>query len=296
MDLYLDFAGKNLLFSISIALVSFVLGWLLYSGYVLRKIDLKHALFEKDNVAAWIEFIGAFIFPTLYLSAQAVQGSASDKISLDLIICIGYAVLFILIFTVLRVLSGALVNSMSPVDVNGKIKLNSEIYNQKNIAAALFSVSLSIIFVVIISILDISSFDNFITSILKMSVVLIFTLLAIIVYCMILRHKTSLFKEIFIDNNPAAGFSFAGFIFGVGLLLNNLVKVQAEFDFLELIFLSGLSLIILGIVSIVLKWVFTKVIKVDIWKEVYEQNSIGAAIGQVALYIGIANIIVNYIK
>jgi hypothetical protein len=296
MNLYLDFASKNLLFSISIALVSFVLGWLLYSGYVLKKIDLKHALFEKDNVAAWIEFIGAFIFPTLYLSAQAVQGSASDKISLDLIICIGYAVLFILIFTVLRLLSGALVNSMSPPDVNGKIKLNNEIYNEKNIAAALFSVSLSIIFVIIIAILDISSFDNFITSILKMSVVLIFTLLAIIGYCMILRHKTSLFKEIFLDNNPAAGFSFAGFVFGVGLLLNNLVRLQAEFDFFELIILSGLSLIILGIVSIVLKWVFAKVIKVDIWKEVYEQNSFGAAIGQVALYIGIANIIVNYIK
>lgn len=293
---FLSFAGQNLLFSTSITLVSFVLGWMLYSSLVLKKISLKQALFEKDNLAAWIEFIGAFIFPTLYLSAQAVQGSASDNLFTDFIICIGFAVLFILIFTALRLLSGSLVSSMSPVDKNGRIALNDEVYNQKNTAASLFSVALSIIFVVNITILDISSFDNFITSILKMSNIIIFTLISIVLYCLVLRRKSSLFKEIFVDNNPAAGFNFAGFIFAVELLLSGFVGLQKEFDLTELVLLSGIGLIILGVLSFILKWVFAKVIKVDLWKEVYEQDSFGAAIGQVALYIGIANIIINYIK
>ena len=296
LNLYLNFAGKNFIFSISIMIISFILGWLLYNGVILRKICLKHALFEKDNVAAWIEFIGAFIFPTLYLAAQAVQGSASENVWVDLLICMGYAAGYVVVLTGLRLLSGIIVKMTSAADAHGKINLNVEIYTQKNIAAALFSVALSIIFVVIITIIDISSVDNFITSLLKISEILIFTLVGIIAYCLILRRKTSLFKEIFIDNNPAAGFSFAGFVFAMEILLSNLVLLQKEFDILELAVLSFLSMLILGLLSMMIKWLFAKIIKVDLWREVYEQNSFGAAIGQVALYVGIANVIINFIR
>ena len=39
----------------------------------------------------------------------------------------------------------------------------------------------------------------------------------------------------------------------------------------------------------------SRLVKVDIWKEIYEQDNVGAAIGQMALYVGIAAIIVNFI-
>lgn len=296
MEAVLSFAGKNLLFSISIILISFVVGWFLYSIVIVRKINLKAALFDKDNLAAWIEFIGAFIFPTLYLSAKAVEGSASDNFSVDLAICLALAVLYIGIFTLLRLVSGILVSFLSPKDTQGKIRLNEEIFAQKNSAAALFSVALSIIFSGMITFLDISSLDNFFISLFQMGDILIFSLVAVIVYSMILRRKTSLFSEIFVDNNIAEGFRFAGFVLAVAVILYNLVNLQQEFDFIELALLSGVGLMILGVVAIAMKWVFTKLIKVDLRKEVYEQNNLGAAMGQVALYVGIANVIIHFIK
>ncbi|MCX7921049.1 MAG: DUF350 domain-containing protein [Clostridia bacterium] len=292
---YLNFLTKNFMFSTVIILVSFTLGWILYNHVILRKICLKDALFEKDNLAAWIEFIGAFIFPTLYLAAKALEGSASANLMIDLAICTGYVIAYIFIFTVLRMLSGTIVRYICPEDKDGKVCFNNEIYTQKNIASALFSVALSTIFVSIIRFLDIMP-DYIIVSVLRMSVVTIFTLIAFIGYTVVLRRKTSLFKEIFIDNNIAAGVSFLGFMFAVQTILDNLIELQKEFNFFELIAYSSMGLVLFGILSVLFKWLFTKVIRVDVWHEVYEQDNVGAAIGQVALYIGIANVIVHFIK
>jgi uncharacterized membrane protein YjfL (UPF0719 family) len=292
----LKFIGKNSMFTASVVLVSFVLGWLLYRYVILRKINLRDSLFEKDNVAAWFEFIGAFIFPTLYLAANAIIGSNSSDIFIDMLICLAYAVIYILIFTILRLLTGAFVNSIKLSDDGGKISLNKEIYVQKNVSASLFSVAFSLIFVSLIKFLDFTSTDDLVTSLLRMSSILVFTLLAFAGYCLILRKKTSLISEIFIDNNIAAGTGFLGFIFAVELMLDNAIQVQIDFNFTDLIILSAVGLVLLGVFSILFKWLFSKIVKVNFWKEIYEQNSIGAAIGQCALYIGIANIIVSFMK
>ncbi len=292
---YLSFLGNSLLFNISIVLIGFVLGWIMYSRIILRKINLRDALFEKDNVAAWIEFFGAFIFPTLYLSAKLIEGAADTNIFMDLAICIGYEVGFIIIFTVLRLFSNMAIRQISPPDAEGKINLNNEIYKQKNIAAALFSIALSTMFLNLIRFFDVMP-ENISTSLLTMSSVLIYTLISIIVFSIILRSKTTLFKEIFIDNNPAAGIVFTGFILAVETILANLIELQPEFDFIDMMVFPALALFIFGIMSVIFKWLFAKMVKADVWSEVYEQNSIGAAIGQVALYMGIANIIIHFVK
>lgn len=292
---FLKFLMNNFLFSFTIIIISFIFGYVLYNYVVLRKINLRDALFEKDNLAAWVEFIGAFIFPTLYLSATAIEGSLSDNIFIDLSICVAYLITYILMFTLLRMLSGVIVASLAHEDQDGKISLNNEIFKQKNIAASLFSIFLSIIFVSVIRFLDIMP-DYAVVSLLKASDVLVFTLVSFLIYCLLLRTKTTLFKEIFIDNNVAAGVGLVGFIFAVETILSNAVLLQKEFDFLELAAFSLISLILLGILSVLFKIIFSKLIKVDIWSEVYEQNNIGAAIGQAALYIGIANVIVHFLK
>jgi uncharacterized membrane protein YjfL (UPF0719 family) len=212
-----------------------------------------------------------------------------------LLYCVAYGVVYILIFTVLRLLSGTIVKSLGQSDEHGKVSLNDEIYNQHNTSASLFSVSLSIIFVSFVRFIDIMP-GYFMTSVFRMLNVLVFTLVAVIIYCLLLRRRTSLFKEIFIDNNPAAGVSLAGFVFAIEILLTNAVALQVEFNLPELIITSLIWFVLFGVLSLVFKWGFTKLIKVDIWKEVYEQNSIGAAIGQCALYIGIANVIIHFIK
>ncbi|MDP4093263.1 MAG: DUF350 domain-containing protein [Bacillota bacterium] len=288
------FIMDDSMFTFAVVLVSFVLGWGLYRYVVLRSINLKDSLFEKDNAAAWFEFIGAFIFPTLYLAAKAIEDSASDNIFCDLLYCLLYAVIYIVIFTILRLLTGAFVKSVKLTDEGGKVSLNNEIYVQKNISAALYSITFSLIFVSIIKFLDFSS--DFTTSLLKLSSILVFTLVAFIAYCLIIRKKTSLMKEIFIDNNIAAGADFLGYIFAVELMLGSAVSLQVDFNFPELLTVSAISLALFGIFTVVFKIIFSLIVKVKLWKEVYEQNNLGAAIGQCALYIGIANIIISFMK
>lgn len=292
---YLMLLVKDFLFSFSIIAISFVMGWMLYNRIVLQNICLKDSLFEKDNLAAWVEFIGAFVFPNLFLAAKALQGSANENLFKDLLICIAYAAGYILLFTVLRLFSGAIVKLLAEDDEHGKVSLNSEVYIQKNISAALFSVVLAIVFVSMVRFLDVMP-GYLVSSTLIMLNILVFSLLAFICYTMVLRQKTTLFKEIFIDNNTAAGVSLLGFVFAVEVILTNIVSLQVEFELIELAITSLLLLALFGILSALFKAGLTRLIKVDIWKEVYEQNSIGAAIGQCALYIGIANVIVHFLK
>jgi hypothetical protein len=291
---FLVFMGNNFLYSFVIIIVSFVLGWLLYNHIVIRGICLKDALFEKDNLAAWVEFIGAFVLPVLYLAAKSIEGSVDENILTDLGTCTLYLIAYILILTCLRLLSNLIVGYMADSDKEGRIRLNNEIYGQKNIAAALFSTALSVAFVNLIRFIDVMP-EFFYASLLKASSILIFTLLALIAYSLILKHKTSLFKEIFVDNNIAAGVALLGYVFAVEMILSNAVLLQREFNFPELLLFSLVSMVLFGVLSILFKWLFAKLVRVDIGKEVYEQDNVGAAIGQVALYIGIANVIVHFL-
>src|SRR4051812_48011375 len=95
LNAVLSLIKNDSLFSFTIVLVSFIMGWLLYNNFILRKICLRDSLFEKDNLASWIEFIGAFIFPTLYLAAKAIEGSYSEDMWLDLGVCLAYLVSYI---------------------------------------------------------------------------------------------------------------------------------------------------------------------------------------------------------
>lgn len=294
LDRYLSFLGNSLVFNVSAIFIGFILGWVMYSKIVLRKINLKDALFEKDNLAAWIEFLGAFIFPALYLTAKQIEGAADDNIFIDLAICIAYEVGFLVVFTLLRLSSNVIIRQISPPDAEGKINLNNEIYQQKNKAAALFSIALSIMFVSILRFLDVMP-ENITNSLLTVSAIVLYTLLAILVFSIIIRKKTTLFKEIFVDNNVAAGMVFAGFLFAVETIIVNLIDSQPEFDFIDIMVFPALGLLVFGILAVAIKWLFAKIVKADVWDEVYEQNNVGAAIGQVALYVGIANIIIHFI-
>lgn len=292
---YLEMFGENLLFSFMILAIGFILGWILYDKLILKGINLKEALFDKDNLAAWIEFIGAFVLPVLFLSAKALEGSANENIWLDLLISVGYAVGYTLLFTVLRLCSGSLVKMLGQRDERGTIKLNSEIYVQKNTSAALFSVALSTIFAGAISFLDVGE-GYFTAALLRALSVLVFVLIGMVAYSLVLRRRSSLFNEVFVDNNPAAGVAFAGFIFAIVMLLSNAVALQLEFNLAELVITCALWLLLFGILTTLFKKIMTSLIKVDIRKEVYEQDNVGAALGQCALYIGLAMAIINFIK
>ncbi|HEX2925086.1 MAG TPA: DUF350 domain-containing protein [Ruminiclostridium sp.] len=295
---YFSFFLKDLSFSFVILTVGFILGWVIYNKIVLSDVSLKDALFTKDNFAAWIEFIGAFVFPVLYLSASAIKGAASDNVFIDLAVCTGYTVFYIVILTVLRLVSKAVVNLINAEDGHGKVCLNKEICEQKNIGAALFSVSLSVIFVSFIKYIDFIDIINGAgsTILLKALMFVVFVLLAIVCYIIVLRRKTTLFKEIFIDNNAAAGIGFLGFIFAVQAIISGIMDAYTtDFDLVTVALVIAVCLVIYGVLSVLFKKIFTGIVKVDVWNEIYEQNNVGAAVGQAALYIGIALIIVNFV-
>ena len=296
---YLVFFLKDLSFSFVIMTVGFVLGWLIYNHIVLKDVCLRDALFEKDNVAAWIEFIGAFVFPVLFLAGEGIKGSASDNVFVDLAVCTGYTIFYIAILTLLRLLSKYIVSAMNESDSNGKICLNKEIIEQRNVGAALFSVSLSIIFVIVIRYIDLIEIinGNGLSALVKILMFVAFMLVTLVVYTLILRMRTTLFKELFIDNNAAAGVALLGFVFAAQTIVDGAISLyEKDFHILTVAVVIAIALLIFGILSVLFKVVFTKLIKVNIWKEIYEQNSTGAALGQAALYIGIANIIISFLK
>ncbi len=295
---YISFFLKDLSFSFVVLTVGFILGWIIYNNIILRDVSLKEALFTKDNLAVWIEFIGAFVFPVLYLAGHGLKGSVSDNVFVDLAVCLGYTIFYVAILTFLRMFSKYCVNIINGKDKHGKICLNKEICEQKNIGAALFSVSLSVIFVNIIKFIDFIDIINGLglTILIEVLLFLVFMLATLVCYSFVLRRRTTLFKELFIDNNPAAGIGLLGFVFAVQTIIAGVMSYYSmDFDLFTVTVVIGVSLAVFGILSVLFKFIFTKIVKVDIWNEIYEQDNVGAAIGQVALYVGIAYIIVNFI-
>lgn len=295
---YLSFFLKDFSFSFVILTVGFILGWIIYNNIVLRDVSLKDALFTRDNLAVWIEFIGAFVFPVLYLAGHGIKGAASDNIFVDLAVCLGYTIFYIAILTILRLCTKFIVNLIDVSDNHGKICLNKEICEQKNIGAALFSVAVSVIFVNIIKLIDFIDIINGlgIEILIKVLIFMVFMLAALVCYSFVLRRRTTLFKELFIDNNPAAGIGLLGFVFAVQTIIAGVMSFYSmDFELLTVSIVIAVSLIIFGILSVLFKKIFTSIVKVDIWNEIYEQDNIGAAIGQVALYVGIGTIIVSFI-
>jgi len=292
---FLSYFASNSLFTFFIVFISFVLGWVMYHVVLLKTVDLKDSLFTKDNPAAWAEFIGAFIFPVLDLAARAVVGSASPDIFLDLAICLGDAAVYIAVFVLLRLLTDLAVRRLSPPDSDGKIDLNNEIYRQRNVSASLFSIAVSLVFVCVLSFLDFWP-ENILSSLLKIADILVYTSLATALYILVLRRKTSFLSEIFVDNNTAAGVSFLGFVCAVEILLGSAISLQKGFNFPILVAISGIGLVILGVFSVIFRVLFSRIIRVNLWGEIYDQNNTGAGLGQAALYISIANVIISFMR
>lgn len=295
IKMFINFLGSNFIFSFSTIFIGFFLSYIIYDKVVTKGINLKEALFEKDNLAAWIEFTGAFVMPVLYISAKALSGSASEHIWYDLAISLTYVVAYVLLFAVLRLCSSLIVRLFNIKDENGFVMLNTEIYSQHNTAAALFSVALSVIFANIASFFDYHP-EYIVASLLKISIVLVITLAGIAGYMAILGRKTTLTQEIFKDNNIAAGVEFLGFVFSMQMILSYYINIEEAISFTDSIIVTLISILIFVLLSCIYNIIFARVLKTNLWEEIYQQNNAGAALGRVALYVGIAYIVINYIS
>lgn len=294
INMFINFLGSNLLFSFCAIFIGFFLSYFLYDKVVTRDIKLKEALFEKDNLAGWIEFTGAFVLPVLYISAKAMSGTLSDNMWIDLAVSLGYVVSYVFLFTLLRLSSSLIVRLLGVKDEHGAVRLNSEIYTQQNTAAALFSIALSVIFANIASFFDPHP-EYIVASLAKISIVIFITLAGVASYMAVLGRKTTLTQEVFKDNNSAAAVEFLGFVFALQMILASYINIQEAINFYDTIIITFIGTLIFFILSGLYNVIFAKVLKIDLWDEIYQQNNIGAAFGRAALYVGIAYIIINYI-
>jgi hypothetical protein len=223
-----------------------------------------------------------------------MSGTLSDKMWIDLAISLGYVVTYVFLFTLLRLSSSLIVRLLGCRDEQGAVRLNTEIYTQQNPAAALFSITLSVIFANIASFFDPHP-EYIVASLIKISIILVITLAGVAGYMAVLGRKTTLTQEIFKDNNSAAAVEFLGFVFALQMILFSYINIQEAINFKDTVIVTLISAVIYFILSGLYNVIFAKALKVNLWDEIYQQNNIGAAFGRTALYVGIALIIINYI-
>ncbi len=293
--MFIDFLLKNLLFNFTLLPTGVVFAWTLYSRVFFRNTCVSEKMLEKENKAVWIEFAAAFLFPVLFLLSRAAAGPASDKIAFDFLICLVYSIIYILLFMVFKSIASAFIPPVYTETGRSRINLSKEIYNSGSVAAACYSAMMSWIFVNILGFLDIDT-DYIMVSLLRISAIIIFTLLGYIVFRLFLHPRVSVHRIIFIDGNTAASIALAGFILSLQYLTGSIISMQTEFSFFLLLLVCAAAFIAYSILSVIMKLILSILIKTGFRREIYLQASIPAAACQCILYAGIALTLVAYVK
>ncbi|MDD5603138.1 MAG: hypothetical protein PHG48_03505 [Eubacteriales bacterium] len=286
---------NEFLFTAFIITLGYVFAWVIYSRILFRNISINEVLLEKSNYAAWIEFSGAFLLPVLFLTAKATAGPASEKILFDFIVCFVYTLMYILFLLIAKYAARIF---LPPVYTeNGRVRydLSTEIFSSGNTAAAFYSLTVTWIAANIIRFIDIDA-DYIMVSALRVSNILIYTLLGYIFFRLFIHPKTSANKVIFTDRNTAASIVMAGYLLSLQYLIGSITAFQTEFGFIQLLLITAVSFITYAVLSVLLKYLLSLIIKAGFRKEVYLQSSIPAAVAQSALYAGIAMTITAFVR
>ena len=296
--------GMQILFlAISLATVG-IIGWEIYNKILLKDISLKNELFVKDSFSAWLDFTGSFLIPILYLISSILASSgrfAHNGKWIDLIYLILHILFYIAVFSFLRYVAERLVSFMANFVIHEKVSLIKEIYNKKNISASIFSISISVIAV---SLLLQENFlnESFVTNIIRLFVVLLLTIGLLGIYKdYFFPTNAKLFREIFIDNNTCTSILILGQVTAVSFIINssiswlnitNLGWLKIGYLVDLILFVSFIYLIMLVTVSI-LKIVVNFIFKINIDKELFEDNNVGYSFTESSFYIILSFMIIN---
>jgi hypothetical protein len=290
--------------------VTLVFGWMLYDKIVTRKVDLKHALFEHDNFAAWLAFIGSFIAPIFFILSFITKDHAADTFfgywlfSMYLVfICLLVLALYQIVLN--KIFKGNVIiqnSQKNSADNSGKELKNfdvyGEIYEERNEAISIY-VSFYSILIINVCTFFINSFTLNEMAV-KLINIVITVLLGWAIYKVIISPRVKLTNEFFENNNTSVSISYFGFIGSliyltqswVGWILSSGVRIG-----LAALILSILIWIFIYTIVIVLTFIlFRSILKVDFNDEIVKQKNIGAALGTVALYIGVASLILQCAK
>lgn len=300
MEKYLSVYIENLIMLIvypffSLCLVA-LLGWIIYEKLFYREISLKKQLFENDSLTVWLEFVGGFLAPALYLVSIIItptglfiyKGQWTDFITIG-----GYIFQYLIIFSVFRYIVEGLIGLIGKLFHNKKVSLKNEIYMNNNIPAAFFSVSISIMAVNIL-LLENKFYTNLPLSLMRIGLVLLITSSLISVYTTFFLPKgISLFNKLFIEKNKSTGILILGYTTAINLIIYAVINWIKKFNPLEIIlFITFIYLIMVVIVNI-LKWILNKLLNININQELFEQDNMGYALMESSVYILLSLIVIN---
>ena len=259
-----------------------------------RGTSLSKALFEDDNPAAGLE-VGGIFLALLFVSYNAISGEAMESLSQDVMTTAVAIVLSIVLIAVAREVLGVIVKGF-----NGGKDLNDEIFNQRNMAAA--AVSLSITMAVVNGLTEENSFGE--TPVRDGLIALAVTgcgLISILLYKLTHLRGASFLQEFFADDNPAAGISLLGFAFAANFLVLGVTDVVGggELDtgsaIMVLMGTSIAMIIILGVLRTLLTFGINKMLSTNLQDELFEQNNVGAGFIDAGMTIGCALLLASAI-
>ncbi len=272
-----------------VAVVLALLGLPVADKVMTRGIDLKKALFEDDNPVAGLE-IGAVFLAILYVSYNAITGPSLDSLGMDVGAAAIAALASILLLVVFRFVLGVLVRSH-----NKGQDLNHEIFQQRNWAAA--CVSIVLMMGIVNGMTEENSLgpDPLRDGALALLVMLLGSVGAVFSYRFSHLKGTSFMKEMFSDDNPAAGVSLLGHAFALNAILYALCQeARAEAPLLgaAALFVAAGWLVLVVLLALIRALVFATVGlilgKKGLWDELFEQNNVGVGFIDAATSIGVA--------
>lgn len=219
----------NLGYVTTAIVVIYLSGWLIYDKIATKNYCLSKALFEDRNLAAGIEVIG-FLVVEVLIAVSALSGDEIKMVDSSGQVVINYlrdleavavTILFCNItFFLFRWLIALFlkVYFRGKLDNHGeKVRLNNEIFNQRNMGASLFSLTFLLIMYFMIIQEDFLGTQLYqVESYINMAAVLLTGVLVYFLYNIffIASGHTTL-DELFIDNNVGVGLSLTGLMFTV---------------------------------------------------------------------------------
>lgn len=271
------------IYTLSILLVTLYISWMVYDKVITRNISLKQALFEKDNFAAWLTFVGSFILPVFFVIYVAT-GEHRRFTFLDY--WLRSLLVVVSCLTVLFITYAAAAAIIRKIGRKKGFNIYSEIYEEGNTAV---SILLAFITVVIIDVLVILLRSlNGGATIAQLISLIIALPWSWIIYIMIAGSRNGVLNELFINNNVALSISFISYM-GCSIFM-----AQVCVGFFPQIQLNNLVLLVVSILLvfsgliIIAKGIFEAVLKVNMNIEILTQKNLGASFGMVSLFFGVA--------
>ena len=252
--------GEQLAYLLMVGVTAFIF-ISIYSKFLTKDHKIAEQVLLKGNIPSIIE-ISAVCVAFIILASFSVKGDEASSFILDLEMTAINLLISLLFFVAARIVivAGITMYFKDRIDKQGDVvRYNNEIFKQGNIAAALFSVSTTL--VITFSVIEIDPLNTTgfpLTAAINAAGVLLIGILFILVHTLIvLGLKNNLLDEVFIDNNLGAAASLLGFIAGALYALHLFVQKLPDY-------MSILSTDLMVLKSILLCMVFFIPIKMAV--------------------------------